>query len=95
MAHHRGLVITLVLTVVLGGLFIGVIALATNDTDESVLEEVSAYRLGLQRSTVGHATDVARPLAVVSEDPLSSQVLAEPGRTFDVEPRRRSSGRSR
>jgi hypothetical protein len=40
-AHHRGLVITLVIAVVLAGVGIGVLALTTNDTDEPVQAELS------------------------------------------------------
>ena len=40
-AHHRGLVITLVVAVVVAAVGIGVLALTTNDTDEPVLGELS------------------------------------------------------
>ena len=41
-AHHRGLVITLVVAVVVAVVGIGVMALATNDTDEFVGDDIAA-----------------------------------------------------
>ena len=53
MAHHRALVITLVVAVVLAGVGIGVLALATNDTDESVQDELAAHAYGERLAASG------------------------------------------
>jgi hypothetical protein len=47
MTQHRGLVITLVSAVVAAVVLIGVMGLATNDTDESVQEELAPAQFGL------------------------------------------------
>ena len=62
MTHHRGLVITLVLAVVFAAIGIVVIASATNDTDESVHDEVSAPFLNDGRSLEAGTGDVSRGL---------------------------------
>jgi hypothetical protein len=53
MTHHRGLVITLVVVVVVAVVFVGVMALATNDTDESVQEELATTQFGLTSEDPG------------------------------------------
>jgi hypothetical protein len=47
MTHHRGLVITIVVAVVVAAVGIGVMAAATNDSDESVQEELAPAQFGL------------------------------------------------
>ena len=79
MAHHRGLVITLVVAVVIAVVGVGVMALTTNDTDESVRDDVTAYGLGLRRAEKGKASPgpgsgkVADSVsgATVAHDPLN------------------------
>jgi hypothetical protein len=61
-SQHRGLVITLVVAVVVAAIGIGVVASATNDTDESVHDDVSAPFLSGGRSLEAgtEAGDVSR-----------------------------------
>jgi hypothetical protein len=42
MAHHRGLAVTLVVALVAAVVFVGVMELATNDTDEPVADDIAA-----------------------------------------------------
>jgi hypothetical protein len=62
--HHRGLVITLVVTVVVAVVGVGVLALATNDTDEQITEDdLAAGGFGDARS-VGGGWDYQRNVTV-------------------------------
>jgi hypothetical protein len=79
MTHHRGLVITLVVAVVIAAVGIGAMALATNDSGQAVRDDVTAYGLGLRRAEKGKAlpgpgsgkvTDSASG-ATVAHDPLN------------------------
>ena len=82
MAHHRWLVITLVIVFVMAVVGIGVLASATNDTDEPVQDEVSSPFLNAGRglSDAGAASDEQ------SQDPIRVPVVSTAPR-LDLEVR--------